>query len=364
METITVNVADADSGAPKVVKLGDEAAQRYRVLDAGLRSEWPKMIATLGDSYMGRRFTSRDAQEGFNFLIGQLAYQESILLTRYFTQMQYKEALAGCISYEAGEWAETVDYDVFEPKGNARWVDQSANDVPETDVAYTHKTIPVKTGGVGYSYTQQELIASAFLRRPLSERRMAAAVESYERFVDVVALSGDTAVNFTGLVNNANVTHAVRPSGKAWDGTASPTEVASDIAYAMNAIWTASGRNVVPNRVGIPTAAWEWMVSTPMSSTFPNRTVINYLRENNLAKDRGVDCQFFPLYSADGAGATSSNRVVYYDMNPTTLVTHIPMPLRFLAPQLEGYKVTIPGMFRLGPVEVRRPTNVYYQDGV
>jgi hypothetical protein len=361
METITVNVADADSGAPKVVTLKDAA--RYRAIEANIRPMWPKLVGGL-DSYMGRPVTAKDAQEALSFFISQLAYQESLLLTRYFTQMQYKELLEGCVSFEAGEWAETVDYDVYEPKGNARWVDTQAHDVPSVDVAYAHKKIPVKNAGVGYAYSQQELLASAFLRRPLSERRMAAAIEAYERFVNNVALSGDAAVNFTGLVNNANVSHATRPSGKAWDGTASATDIVGDVAYGMNAVWAASGYNEVPSVVAISPAAYEWIASNPMSSTWPNKTILDYLKEYNLAKDRGVDCKFVPFYAATGAGSGPSNRIVFYVKKPDTLVQHIPMPLRFLAPQLEGYMVTVPGMFRLGPVEVRRPTNVYYMDGV
>lgn len=361
MEPITVKVADVDSGAPKLVTLKDSA--RHQALDASLRPLWPRITAGV-DSYHGRPVTANDAQEALAFLVSQLAYQESILLTRYFTQMQYKELLGGCISYEAGEWADTVDYDVYEPKGNARWVDSMSHDVPTADVAYTHKKIPVRNAGVGYAFSQQELIASSFLRRPLSERRMAAAIESYERFVNNVALSGDTAVNFTGLLNNANVTHATNQSGKAWNGTAAPTDIVQDIGFAMNAIWSASGYNALPTTVAIASGAFEWISVNPMSTTFPNRTVLDFLKENNLSKARGVNCDFVPFHAAIGAGASAANRVVLYVKSNDTLVQHIPMPLRFLAPQLEGYMVTVPGMFRLGPVEVRRPTNVYYMDGV
>ena len=42
---------------------------------------------------------------------------------------------------------------------------------------------------------------------------------------------------------------------------------------------------------------------------------------------------------------------------------HLPMPLRFLAPQLVGLDVKIPGEYKYSGTIVRYVKSAYYQDG-
>ena len=48
----------------------------------------------------------------------------------------------------------------------------------------------------------------------------------------------------------------------------------------------------------------------------------------------------------------------------TRLVMHIPLALRFLAPQLVGLSVQVPGEYKYSGVEFRYPKSAYYMDGL
>jgi hypothetical protein len=43
---------------------------------------------------------------------------------------------------------------------------------------------------------------------------------------------------------------------------------------------------------------------------------------------------------------------------------HVPMPLRFFAPQQIAITFKVPGIFRLGGLDIRRPREVGYWDGI
>jgi len=314
---------------------------------------------------MGRPMRAADAQEALAFFVSQLTYEETELQARYYVPMQYKDFVP--ISFAAGPYATSITYYIYDKVGNAQFGDLGGDDVPYGDVGFAQKTFVVKPGKIGYRYTQDELRTSAYLKRPLPELRMQGAIEAYERKINDVMLLGHSPSNITGLYNNASVSHAVTPSTKKWDGSDSITvaQLLSDFAFGMNAAWVASGFNIIPNTVLIPPGAFQYMSVTPASPTIPTVTILEFLRQNNLYTVKTRQPLMIDAgYDLTTAGASSTGRTVFYDRNPTTLVGHIPMPLQFLAPQLEDLEVKIPGEFKASGVEWRRVTNGYYMDGI
>lgn len=360
----TVKVAD-DAGRLKMVAVDEDRfmtlyrfAQRNPGHFIGDASDWSGMV--------GRRPSAHDATEALVFSVSQLAYVEAGFYDRYYRPMQYDKLLP--LDYSAGEQAATIEYEIYDKVGNAQDMDSAADDVPYVDVAMARKSFPVVHAGIGYQFTQQELRTSAVFKRPLPTARMGAAMEAFQRKLNYVGLLGNTGKNITGLLNNATVAHTTTPSGKKWDGSdATPitsAQLFSDFNYGMNQVWTNSGYNVIPNFVGVPPLAYAYMANTPASATIPTITILDYLLEHNLCNSkRGEQLTIEPVYDAATAGVGPSGRVVFYDKTDQTLTMHVPMPLRFLAPQLEGVKVRVPGEFRYSGVEIRRITNVQYLDG-
>ena len=71
------------------------------------------------------------------------------------------------------------------------------------------------------------------------------------------------------------------------------------------------------------------------------------------------------LESAGTSSGAGKGRMVVYKKDPRVLKMHIPMPHRFLPVWQTGPMIfDIPGIFRLGGVEIRRPNAVRYVDGV
>jgi hypothetical protein len=57
--------------------------------------------------------------------------------------------------------------------------------------------------------------------------------------------------------------------------------------------------------------------------------------------------------------------MIAYRRDPQVLKLHIPMPHRFLGVYQDGpLHWVVPGVFRLGGLDIRRPLEVKYRDGI
>lgn len=307
-----------------------------------------------------------DAPEALAFLTSQLAYVEARIYEKKRQPMQYQQLVP--ISTEAGEYAQSIEYEIYDYAGRGKKHSGKAGDIPRVDVAYGRKTLPVSLGSIGYDYTTEELRVSAFMRRPLNERRASVAMEAYERHMNDVALNGEAESNFEGLFNNSTI-----PSGnaatKAATGTtwavATPMEILKDVNDAILSVWSATQYNETVDTVAIAPDQFAYISTTPLSSTFPNKTILQWLKEVNLSKtERNVEVNFVAAYGLKGAGALGTDRFMVYVKQEDRVKMHLPMPVRFLAPQLEGLSVFIPGEYKYGQTHFYYPKSARYVDGI
>lgn len=359
-----VQVRDEDIQAFRFVEVDDGRFYEIRESITGMANQIG-INASKAALEFGRVKTAvGDATEALNFLISQLAYTEQKVYEKLYQPMQYTELVPR--DFSAGEYVDTIRYETSDMVGQAQDVSGKGDDIPEVDVAYADVSFAVPLAAIGYSYTQEELRRTAFLKRPLSSERLKAAMLAYERKLNDVGLFGNSAKNLTGLYNAAGVTAANRPSGQAWSASntaGTPDKIIADLNAGITNVWTATQfTTTVDTIVVAPTAFAELLKPR---ATFSDKSILEWFKENNLAKNqKKVDLNIQPGYGLDTAGAGSGTRALFYAQNPDNLVMHIPMPLRFLAPQLRGLKVFVPGEFKYSGVQVRRTPTMYYMDGV
>lgn len=319
--------------------------------------------------------SANDATEGVAFLVSQFAYTEGETYSREYQETQFRELVP--ITAEAGPDAASVRYQVYDRVGRGKRISGAAKDLPKADAAASQVEIGVVPGGISYGYTQDELLMAARMIRPLPTERAAAAVEAAERHLNDVAMVGEEATltgqaSFTGLLNQSGVlTHNDGTSGynKAW-ATADTTfdKILADVNKAILAFWTNSNYTLFPDTFGLAPKCF-----TPLATrynTLGTKTILQLLEESNLATARtGKPLKFVPIYQADtagyaGAGTANKTRNVLYVNQKRRLVHHIPMPLRFLAPQLEGLNVDVPGWYKYAGVNLRYLYSMMYLDNM
>jgi hypothetical protein len=348
--------------------------QRLRELHAAWAPDMAKIIGD-GHEYARVPGAARDANEALSFVIGQTTYTEAKVRERLYLPMQYRQLMT--VTGEAGEWADNIRFEKEDGVGEADWGSDKGDDFPYVDVQYDDENHSVAHGRIGYFYTLQELRQTAYLRRPLNERRLVKATQAAERALNKAALFGIASKNIKGFLNQSTCpqiavgsTNGTSLTGN-WDAATADT-ILYDLNFGLNYVFTAMGFNYVATDIGVPVQAWNRIVSTARS-TYSDTTIFTFLVKNNISQaTMEVNVRIRPIWGLDTAGAAttggavsgSNSRAVFWVNNEDMAVFHVPMPLRFQAPQLVNLRVNVPGEQRCGGYELRYPKSMLYMDKV
>ena len=384
----------------RVVELTDHRAEDGRTFNSARRYDQIKAALTahgyIFDSDGPR--PAYDSTDPLAWNISQLAYTEAQVLQKFRVPVIYRDIMP--VSYEAPPWADSVQTELFDYTGIGMIVASDATDMPFADAKFGRRLIEVKSGKIGYRYNVQELIESQQLKRPLNDFRMKAAMIGWERHMQKICFTGDTAYGIYGFFNQpSSVVTPVAAATGSWDSAAtSPMSILADINAAITAVYSQSGTNALVTDICMPIAALAALNNTILAASSSGvvvptpMSILAYVKANNMSKLMGgVDINFHGIpvdtnpttgaalttansslqycgtlkKTTGGAiGATPSSRVVYYAKSKDHMRQHQPLTLQFLAPQPRNDDVVIPGRYRFTPVDILYPSTVYYQDAV
>ncbi|UDL93969.1 DUF2184 domain-containing protein [Lichenihabitans sp. PAMC28606] len=247
-------------------------------------------------------------------------------------------------------------------------MDGNASDMPFADVARTKFETTVESAKIGYRFSLEEVNEAMLIPgMTLSADKAAAARRAGEELVERVVISGDSRKGFLGLVNQTSVPQVAVANGAGgsslWTNK-QPIEILADINNALVGAWSTSAQVELHDTVLLPVAHYGLIASTPRSAT-SDATIITYLQANNIyTSTTGRPLTIRTLRQLAGAGAGGSNRMITYRRDPQVLKFHMPMPHQFFPPQQRMLEFIVPGMMRLGGLDVRLPKGVSYNDGI
>jgi hypothetical protein len=326
---------------------------RYRALDKAVRQ-----MDIVGD----RIVSGRDG-DPMAHVISQLAYLENEALRKEYEPLIYKDLLGPCITSEAGEWAKTIDIESVDITARGARIDPESDRMPMADVVTNKRSVNVALGGIGYSYTLDDLQIAARMLTPLPQSKQEAAVIGCDTHLNDVAIQGETASNFTGLFNNTSVPNGTRASGAVWTSATADT-ILADINAALSAVYTNSKMNHHATTIAFPPSVFQYLAKPRATGT--DLTLLAWLQKNNLATlMTGKEMRFISGGTyLETAGASTSKRVVCYSPTMDKIKFHVPMGQRFEAPQPHMLKLIVPSRYKYGPVDIRKAYTAYYMDGV
>jgi hypothetical protein len=115
----------------------------------------------------------------------------------------------------------------------------------------------------------------------------------------------------------------------------------------------------------LPVGVFQYLASTKNSDS-SDVTILEFLQRSNVYT--AMTGQQLTIRAVRGLGAAADDgtaRAVAYRRSPEVLKAHIPMPHRFLPVWQTGpLKFDVPGIFRLGGLEIRLPKAVRYLDNI
>lgn len=308
-----------------------------------------------------------DAQAALGFLLSQTSHIESQVWEKKYPDITYPIFVP--VDNSAHPWATSVTYFASDKSGAADWMHHRGTDFPMVDVNRTKFETPVAMAGIGYDYDLEELNQARMLNINLTADKAAAARRAYEEKCEAVAYLGDTLKNFTGLLNNGSVSAAdvADPTDSGVDTTwetKTPEQILTDIDAALTGIYTASKTVEMADTILLPITSLA-LINRRRLDVTQDRSILSYITTANIyTMMTGKPLKIMGLRQLETAGSGGNKRMVAYRRDPEVVKMHIPMPLQFLAPQQVLMRYIVPGMFRLGGVDIRRPGSVRYSDHI
>jgi len=313
------------------------------------------------------RYGMFDSQQALGFLISQTTYIEAEVYRIQYPEIMYPKILP--VDTSASEWAKSITYFSLDKVGNADWFDGYATNMPMADVNRQKFEQAIEMAGIGYRYTLEELGTAMMIPGTnLSTERAEAARRGSEEFLDRLSRFGDTRKGVTGLFNNAFVTRTDAIA----DGTGNSAlwvnktadQMIRDVQSSLTQVYEGSLTVEMADTVLLPIANMQLLANTRVPNTYGN--ALDYLAKYNLYTNQtGRPLSLLGVLNLDTAGIDGSARMVTYRRDPAIVKMHIPMPHRFLPVWQTGpMTYDIPGIFRVGSVEVRRPGAMAYVDGI
>ncbi|MDX1230644.1 DUF2184 domain-containing protein [Sinorhizobium medicae] len=312
---------------------------------------------------------THDAQQvAMSFLIRQASLIEPTVYAMKYQDIQYPSLIP--VDTSAPEWIQSVTYFSMDSVGQAQWFSGLAHDVPKVELTREKFETTVSMAAIGYGYTLEELGTAQLLGMNLASEKASSARRIAEEKIEQVAFVGDTGKGFSGLVNASTPTATTAPA----DGTGSATTFASktpdqilrDINGQLTGIFTGTLGAEIADTLLLPYSVL-LDLSTRRIDAVNQTTILEWIERNNIyTRTTSQPLTIRGVFGfLDTAGAGSTKRMVAYRRSPEVLKMHMPMPFRFLQPWQTGpIKFDVPGIFRLGGVDIRRPKAVRYLDGI
>ncbi|WP_258873513.1 DUF2184 domain-containing protein [Xanthomonas campestris] len=308
-----------------------------------------------------------DAQVVMGFVVSQTTIIEPGVYRTVYPDIQYRDLIP--VDTSGSEFATSVTYYSQDQYGKADWINGNADDIPKAGTNRSQFQTGVHTAGIGYGYGWEEVGRAQLLGINLPNEDAAAARRASEEMVDRVALLGDANKGFTGLFNAAGVTPSAAPTG-AWGtlqaaGTATSDQIVADMNSALLNVFNGTNTTAIADRLLLPWSKF-MLISTKKMSDYSDMTILQYFLANNVyTATTGQQLTVRGLRGLDNAGVGNVARMVAYRYDANVLKLHMPMPHRFLPVYQSGpLRWDVPGVMRLGGLDVRLPKQVVYVDGI
>lgn len=303
-----------------------------------------------------------DSQAALGFVIAQTAHVETAVYQMRYADIQYPQLIP--VDTSAHPFAKTVTYFSADKRGAADWLNGNADDIPMADVEHSQFETSVFTGAIGYGYGWEEINQAQMLGINLSADKANAARRAGEEMVDRIALQGDTKKGFEGLLDHSAVTANAAGNGDWNGGATTPDQIISDVNDALANVQSQTNNVTLADTLLMPYSKWNYIASTRLTDT--SMTILEFIRMNNVyTAQTGAPLTMRAIRNLDTAGVSGTARMVAYRRNPEVLKLHMPMPHRFLPVWQAGpLRWEIPGVMRLGGLDVRLPNEISYVDGI
>ena len=193
---------------------------------------------------------------------------------------------------------------------------------------------------------------------------------NYNKTLDMNVYKGFEKMGTTGLLNDANVVVTTADNGASGKSTwadKTPDEILDDINQAVTAAWVASEYDLegMPDHILIPPKQYTLLVTRKVSEA-GNISVLEYLMNNNIAKNQGRTISIEPCRWCIEAGAGKTDRMLVYvnDEDKVNFDITVPITRAMTQPVVDKAAYLTLYAAQIGQVKFNYYQPVRYIDGI
>jgi len=306
--------------------------------------------------------SAADSQAALSFAIEQHTHIEAQVNMAPRPEIQYPRLVY--VDRSAPDFAKSITHFTSDMYGRAKWINGNSDDIPISGTELDREQSPIWTFGAGYRWGWEELGVAMHQGYPLQSGDAFAARRSSDEFIDRLVLQGDTLKGITGLYNNAAVAVTPATFGGWLAGPVTEDQILEDVNIALFGIGAQTNFAVAADTLGLPPSHLRILATRRLGDT--SISLLNYLRENNTYSHMtGQPLNIVAMRGLENASALGGPRMMAYRNDRDVVKLNMPMAHRFLGVYQDGpLNWVVPGVGRVGKLEVRRPQEMSYVDGI
>lgn len=306
-------------------------------------------------------------QEALGFVTDQTYRINATVYAVQYPELNFAELVP--VNSEGPEWSSGVITYITDMAGKAGWYAAKAKDMRLAEVTRGRTETTFDMAGIGYEFDLEEVNRAALVGQPLTNQKADAARRGALEFIHDCAMIGDSDKGFKGFVNHTApvqglVANNAGATSRLW-ANKTPTEILADVNGVLTGIYVGSQAVEMADTILLPAESLLYIAQTPLNAT-SQETILGFLMRTNtytVVTGRPLTVRAVPALSTAGAGGT--RRMVAYRRDPAVVEFYLPMPHRFMPVWQNGpLNFLVPGIFRLGRVDIKRPASVRYADGI
>lgn len=335
------------------------------------KSQFPVLKVPVNDGLPGNMMLDANSiSGGMAFLVGELEKRDE-KLHEPLTSITWPRDMP---VRTGGGWVDSVSvFDVSYASGegsNDGLIGGETNDLPMIQADISKDSYRVFQWGhiVSVPLIDQQRLQK--IGRSLDDILNRGLHLVHDKMLDRNVYTGISKSGAYGLVNDPLIS-TVSAATKAATGTtwavATPDEILADVNAVLLATWEASEMDLsgMANHILVPPAQYTLLVERKVGVT-GDKSILQFLLENNLGKNQGNDLFIAPSVWCKAAGTGGADRLVAYCNNEDRVRFDITVPLQRLLTQASAAHLAYltPYVTQFSELQWPYRQHAMYMDGI
>ncbi|MCY3553732.1 MAG: DUF2184 domain-containing protein [Gemmatimonadetes bacterium] len=353
-----------------------EDQRRMRAAEFGGQ---PHDFGALGraDGDIRRAANPEQNAQAFGYLTNNIQAIHSMMEEILYTSFRLPEFIP--LVTDVPEGAATYAYRVVDRAGLGQFIDNDGTSAPSANVGVRLVPYGLEYAGIIPEWTMEDLRRAMLAGVPLDSETVEAGMQGALDHIEMVGLLGDKDRGFQGLTNlkttgsgavtKIDSSHSntdLRPV----DFSGSTSEaIRNFVTAAINQVISATaevfGRTIRSGlTIYLPIDQFNIITSDPIGDN-ADRSIWQYIQLHNAWSEyTGETPMLKAVQELKGAGASSTDRMIVTVNDRRVMEMAIPIYPRILTTINKGYTVCSPMEYKISGLNVKRPTAIFYFDGI